>query len=324
MNNLFNFGKSNNKKINNNSKSNNSNNPNNSNKSNFGLGSLFGNNKSNNTRSNNSTNVKVNNNVAKLNNLNNNKKNGGFDFNFEIENIIQYILIIILAIIIIYVFTFSVKYMISNKHPKKPYFTYLFGMRLNDVYIEEKSKMDKLNEIRQKIQANISFDDEGSIKATPSNSSPLNLFDRKIVKNNKEVFYISDNIFSYNDSKCLCSNMNAKLATKEDLINAYNNGFTNNSYGWVDKQQAFFVKQPCDVKNDKTRRAGLNGGFFSNPELKFGVFCYGNKPDGQLVKEKEPICDKEICDTKKFNAERLKNLNISPFNKDSWSQFNNN
>jgi hypothetical protein len=313
MNNLFNFGKSNNKKFNNNSKSNNYNN---SNKSNFSFG--------NNTRSNNSTNVKVNNNVAKLNNLNNNKKNGGFDFNFNFDNIIQYITIFLLAIIIIYIFSFSIKYLVSNKHPKKPYFTYLFGMKFNDIYLEEKSKTDKLNEIRQKIQANISFDDEGSIKATPSNSSPLDLFNRKIVKDNKEVFYISDNIFSYNDSKCLCSNMNSKLATKEDLISAYNNGFSNNSYGWVDKQQAFFVKQPCDVKNDKTKRAGLNGGFFSNPELKFGVFCYGIKPYGQLVKEKEPICDKEICDTKKFNAERLKNLNISPFNKDSWSQFNNN
>jgi len=311
MNNLFNFGKSNNKK-NNFNKSNNNNKSNNS-------SSLFGfcnnkSNKSNNTNHSNNTNIK-----------NNSKKNGGFDFDMKMENIVQYILIVILAIIIIYVFSFSLKYLVSNEHPKKPYFTYLFGMRFNDVYLDDKPVINKLQEIENKIRANISFDDEGSVKATPSDSSPLNLFDRKIIKDNKEeVFYISDNIFTYNDSNCVCASINSKLATKEQLINAYNNGFSNDGYGWVDKQSAYFVKQPCDVKNDKTKRAGLNGGFFSNPDLKFGTFCYGIKPKGQVVKEKEPICDKEMCDPKKFNTERIKNLNIASFNKDVWSQFNNN
>jgi hypothetical protein len=308
MNNLFNFGKSNNKKINNNSKSNNTN------KSNFGLTSIFGNNKSNNTNRSNNTNIK-----------NNSRKNGGFDFDMKIENIVQYILIVILAIIIIYVFSYSLKYILSNEHPKKPYFTYLFGMRFNDVYLEDKPVINRLQEIENKIRANISFDDEGSVKATPSDSSPLNLFDRKIIKDNKEeVFYISDNIFTYNDSSCVCASMNSKLATKEQLIDAYNNGFSNDGYGWVDKQSAYFVKQPCDVKNDKTKRAGLNGGFFPNPDLKFGTYCYGIKPQGQVVKEKEPICDKEMCEPNKFNRERINKLNISSFNKDYWSQYNNN
>jgi hypothetical protein len=308
MNNLFNSGKSNNKKMNNTK-------PNNSNKSNFGLSSIFGNNKSNNTRSNNSTNVKVNYNAGRTNNMN---RNG-----FEIENIVQYILMVLLAILIIYVFAYSVKYMLSNEHPKKPYFTYLFGMDFSNVYSEDKPEMNKLEEIKQKIQANISFDDEGSIKATPSDSSPLDLFDRKILNNKKEVFIISDNIFTYDDAQCLCKSIGAELASKSQLIDAYNIGMSSDVYAWTENNEAYYIVQPCDAKKNG-KKPGLNGGYFA-PNNRFGVACYGEKKQGRVVHEKEATCDKgEQCDAKKFNAERIKQLNILPFNKDSWSQYNNN
>lgn len=318
MNNLFNSGKSNNKKVNN-TKPNNSNKSNNSN---FGLSSIFGN-KTNNARSNNNTGKM--NNTGRMNNgrINNVNSNGGFDLG--IENIVQYILIVILAIIIIYVFSYSMKYLMSNERPKKSYFTYLFGMKFNDVYENELStngEMNKLDEIRNKIQANITFDDEGSIKATPSDSSPLDLFDRKILNNKKEVFIISDNIFTFDEAECLCRSIGAELATKSQLIEAYNKGLSSDVYSWVQSGDAYYVVQACDAKNNG-KKPGLNGGYFP-PNNRFGVACYGEKRPGKVVQEKEPICEKgEQCDIKKFSKERMQKLNVLPFNKNSWSEYGN-
>ena len=69
---------------------------------------------------------------------------------------------------------------------------------------------------------------------------------------------------------------------------------------------------------------GVNGGFFANPKLKFGINCYGIKPKGKLVKEKAPICEgQEFCKmTRNYNAaHRLDTDIVAPFNSDQWSRF---
>lgn len=38
------------------------------------------------------------------------------------------------------------------------------------------------------------------------------------------------------------------------------------------------------------KHAGLNGGVFDDPHLKFGVTCYGKKPEGHTAREKSAIC----------------------------------
>ncbi|NBO20084.1 MAG: hypothetical protein EBV03_12865, partial [Proteobacteria bacterium] len=43
-------------------------------------------------------------------------------------------------------------------------------------------------------------------------------------KDKKEVFHISNNLYTYNDAKSICKSYDAELATYEQIENAYNNG----------------------------------------------------------------------------------------------------
>jgi hypothetical protein len=72
---------------------------------------------------------------------------------------------------------------------------------------------------------------------------------------------------------------------------------------------------------------GLNGGFFDNPEMKFGVNCYGVKPpqsghDQELLMKKGNIprtvpllkIDQKVQEFKK----EADNLGVLPFNENKW------
>ena len=80
-------------------------------------------------------------------------------------------------------------------------------------------------------------------------------------------------------------------------------------------------------------KPGVNGGFFQNPELKFGVNCYGIKPKpdpGKIVyvrkgKKNEAIDknkneDEELIRKYKDMFDR-KEADILPFNTNKWSSF---
>ena len=60
-----------------------------------------------------------------------------------------------------------------------------------------------------------------------------------------EVFHISNQDYSYEQSKCKCSSYGARLATKNEITNAYNNGANWCSYGWTEGQNAFYPVQKC-------------------------------------------------------------------------------
>ena len=69
-------------------------------------------------------------------------------------------------------------------------------------------------------------------------------------------------------------------------------------------------------------KPGLNGGYFSNPQLKFGVNCYGVKPKGSVIKPKSPYCaPKEFCKLSKnsYASQKLSTDEISPFNENKWN-----
>ena len=51
-----------------------------------------------------------------------------------------------------------------------------------------------------------------------------------------QVFNIRDNIFTYNEAKAVCAAHNARLATLQEMIDAYKNGANWCSYGWSDGQ----------------------------------------------------------------------------------------
>jgi hypothetical protein len=156
-----------------------------------------------------------------------------------------------------------------------------------------------------------------------------------------EVFNISNNLYTYDDAQSVCSAYGAKLATYDQIENAYNTGADWCNYGWSDGQMAFFPTQKStwqklqnttDHKND-CGRPGVNGGYFANPYIKFGVNCYGKKPVpsnddlDRMNAQKNHVYPKNAKDLEldrkvqfwKDNADKL--LKVNSYNKDKWSEY---
>jgi hypothetical protein len=139
-----------------------------------------------------------------------------------------------------------------------------------------------------------------------------------------QVFHIANQDYTYDQAKCKCGVYGARLATQAEITDAYNKGADWCTYGWSAGQQAFY---PTQAETARRRggdcgKAGVNGGFFANPILKFGVNCYGIKPEGEVVRPKNrdlPFCARE----NNFQAaNKLDTDKIAPFNESKWSQPN--
>lgn len=153
-----------------------------------------------------------------------------------------------------------------------------------------------------------------------------------------EVFNISNNLYTYDDAQAICSSYDAKLATYDQIEEAYNDGAEWCSYGWSDNQMIYFPTQKATWdKLQKTKkhknncgRPGVNGGYIANPYLKFGVNCYGKKPkanDNDLARMRAnkdyvfPKTEEDLALEKKIkywkdNADKL--LKVNSFNTNKW------
>ena len=161
---------------------------------------------------------------------------------------------------------------------------------------------------------------------------PASYKERKL-EDEKEVFHIANQNYSYRQAKCKCEAYGGRLATEAELADAYNKGANWCSYGWSHGQKAYYPIQKCFwdklQKGDRKWRKscgkpGLNGGFFPNKELRFGVNCYGIKPKGKAVKLKKPRCEKKpFCDRRdnRRSAHRLDTDEVAPFAEGKWSMY---
>lgn len=101
-----------------------------------------------------------------------------------------------------------------------------------------------------------------------------------------EVFNIPQNIYTYDNAEALCKAYGAELATYDQIESAYKSGAEWCNYGWSADQMAFYPTQKTTwqklqkIKGHKhdCGRPGINGGYIKNPNVRFGVNCYGNKP----------------------------------------------
>ncbi len=157
----------------------------------------------------------------------------------------------------------------------------------------------------------------------------------------EEVFNISNNLFTFDDAQKVCKSFDARLATYDEIEDAYENGAEWSSYGWSDKQHAYFPTQKDtwqklqDVKGHEhdLGRPGVNGGYFKNPNIRFGVNCFGVKPamtDAEKARmsarkeqvypktEKDELLDKKV---KFFQENKDKLLIINGYNTDKWSKY---
>lgn len=109
----------------------------------------------------------------------------------------------------------------------------------------------------------------------------------QVLPSKKEVFNVAQNKYSYSDAEPLCKAFGAELASYDQVKDAWQKGADWCNYGWVKGQAAVFPTQESTFNNlqagpEDQRMAcgvpGVNGGYFDNPELKFGVNCYGAKP----------------------------------------------
>ncbi len=159
----------------------------------------------------------------------------------------------------------------------------------------------------------------------------------KILPGKKEVFNISKNTYTYYDAEPLCKALGAELATYEQVKQAYAQGADWCNYGWTKGQMAVYPTQQStwdqlqsgpEEQRNTCGRPGVNGGYFDNPELKYGVNCYGPRPEqkdhdamAMTSGEGAPLSVAGLEFEKKIAKYRgeANNIAILPWNRQVWS-----
>ena len=169
--------------------------------------------------------------------------------------------------------------------------------------------------------------------STDTESATESLVERilPIPSDGKEVFNVSQNKYTYYDAEPLCKALGAELATYDQVKDAWNRGADWCNYGWVKGQMAVYPTQkgtydalqngPAD-QQDTCGTVGLNGGRFDNPELEYGVNCYGKKPQQTVPVSQTLPQTPEVLEFNK-KVEQYKHdapaTPIAPFNASKWS-----
>ena len=153
-----------------------------------------------------------------------------------------------------------------------------------------------------------------------------------------QVFNIPENNFVYPDAKAVCSAYGGRLATYNEVEDAYKNGGEWCNYGWSEGQMALFPTQQktfdklqeIEGHENDCGRPGINGGYISNPAVRFGVNCYGFRPrmtetDRDLMENSSvyPKTKKDLAMEKRVDywRDKLSEVLVSPFNHNSWSKL---
>ena len=158
------------------------------------------------------------------------------------------------------------------------------------------------------------------------------------IKFKKQVFNIPGNYYDYDNAKAVCQAYGANLATYDQIEKAYGSGAEWCNYGWSAEQLALFPTQKKTYDRLQTipghendcGRTGVNGGYIANPNVKFGINCYGNKPkitseEDDLMKTATPYPEtaKDLAFQKRidFWKNKVDEILVSPFNYNTWGSF---
>ena len=151
-----------------------------------------------------------------------------------------------------------------------------------------------------------------------------------------EVFNVSRNIYTYSDASAVCSAFDSELATYDQVKEAYDKGADWCNYGWVKGQMAVYPTQKATYEKLQKGSAeyrnacgqpGVNGGYFDNPELRFGVNCFGQRPAQNATDELQnngvdlPPTTEMIEYDKKVQRfrEQLGTTTVLPFRRGQWT-----
>ena len=224
------------------------------------------------------------------------------------------------------------------------FFKYIFGISLKDILDKIKSFFRGEEEKKeQELDEDTNKDNNKADKCESQETTELD-------DPEAEVFNVSNNLYTYDDAVAVCKSYDAKLASYDQVEKAYNNGAEWCNYGWSEGQLALFPTQKatyeklqkldegvCDAskkKGNNCGRPGVNGGYIANPYVKFGVNCYGKKPEATDTDLKsmetkknqvypktpeEKALDKKIEYWKKNGN---KYLTLNSYNTQKWSGKN--
>jgi len=154
----------------------------------------------------------------------------------------------------------------------------------------------------------------------------------------EQVFHLPEQIYSYDDARAACIAYDARLASLDEVNNAYSNGADWCSYGWSDNQMALYPTQR--EKWEKLQkitghekdcgRPGINGGYIKDVKGKYGANCYGNKPnidDDESERMRHRTIYKKNSKEQNFDKRvdfwrnKLSSIEIAPFNHNNWSML---
>lgn len=179
--------------------------------------------------------------------------------------------------------------------------------------------------------------DETEYDLTQLENSDLTHLVNKQLPPRKQVFNISKNRYTYYDAEPLCKAMGAELATYDQVKQAFEEGGDWCNYGWSQGQVALFPTQEStwlklqkgpEEQRRSCGKPGINGGYFDNPELRFGVNCYGVKPaqkpndvELETTNAATPMTPEMIEFDKKVAkySGMVNEIGLLPFNKQTWS-----
>lgn len=156
------------------------------------------------------------------------------------------------------------------------------------------------------------------------------------IKIKPQVFHIPGNKFTFDNADALCQAYGGKLANYNEIEQAYKNGAEWCSYGWSEGQMAYFPTQKktfdylqgVEGHENDCGRPGINGGYIANPNVRFGVNCYGYKPkiteQEQEIMDNEPLYPRTLRDIQQekrvdFWRKRVPEILVAPFNRNVWS-----
>ena len=156
------------------------------------------------------------------------------------------------------------------------------------------------------------------------------------IMSGEQVFHIPGNKYGYTDAGAICDAYGGRLANYKEVEDAYRKGGDWCSYGWSADQMALFPTQyekwqelqKIKGHENDCGRPGVNGGYIANPNVRFGINCFGHKPkitseESKLMNETSlyPKTRSEIQFENKVDRwkKRLPNILVAPFNHDNWS-----
>lgn len=179
-----------------------------------------------------------------------------------------------------------------------------------------------------------------SLKPSTINDNILDISNTIPVTKKPEVFNIANNLYNYDDAQTVCKSFDSRLATVDEINQAYENGAEWCVNSWSADRQVLFPTQQSTynklqkIKGAENRcgRTGVNGGRIDNTKLRFGVNCYGIKPDPSNVEKErinniseyvQPKTKEEIITDAKINfwkKNKDKFIVLNPFNELKWNE----